>query len=47
MHLTEERTLLLPHGIKLDAGLEKQVESLVAADACGGDEDLVAAQNKV
>lgn len=46
--LLQERQPLLPHGIKLDAGLEEQVESMVASANAGEmDDDLIAAQNKV
>ena len=43
----QEREPLLPQSIELDAGLEKQVESMVSrATVDGADPDLVAAQNK-
>lgn len=40
---------MLPEGVKLDAGLEGQVQSLKIGMALGEgkDPDLVAAQNKV
>lgn len=47
MPVVQERQPLLPQSIELDAGLEKQVESMIScATVDGADPDLVAAQNK-
>ena len=47
MSVLQERQPLLSQNIELDAGLEKQVESMIScATVDGNDPDLVAAQNK-